>query len=465
MRFPVVILMLLLAFSGPAPAGAEQAASVRDLLSEDRWEEALALAREQADRSDAEASTALGEALFRAGRLVEASDVLSRVVEDHDPPPVRALVQLGMLRLAEGRGREGSDLLNTAMQLAPEDPYVLFRAAGAAGERAEVIQALQRYVDLAGESDPDRVEAARGTIRFLAALGDRETWVRSEWPDEATLPLRAIPGKAGVVRGYTLKAMVGERRKPVRILLDTGSPGFYLDEKIARKHGMDVMAEATVFGGGGSGRHRSKRGLMSRLDFGAVGFRDVLASTSGVRLDPAASFQGLVGIDPFAGYIVTLDLARGTIRLETPPSTGDPWPGEGWSPGARYWTVSGQFLVEAGDAGGAAGLFILDTGATHSLVSENFVQQVDGAVVRGEGAVRAFGGVRPDSARVRGVDLRFQGMDGSAPILGVDDLSLRSRLSGVEICGFLGLDILAGKVIRIDTLARKVFVREQGRKP
>ncbi len=431
----------------------------------DRWKEALALAREQFDPGDAGSASDLGETLFRAGELVEASAVLSRIAEGNDPPPLRALVQLGLLRLAEGRGREGAELLQSALLQAPDDPYVLFRAAGAAGSRAEVILRLKRYVELMGESDPDRVEGARGTIRFLTALGDRETWVPSARPDDAALPLRKIPGRTGEVRGYTLKAVLGERKKPVRILLDTGSPGFYLDDRIARKHGMEVVAEATVFGGGGSGRHKSKRGVLSRLDVGAVGFRDVLASTSGTRLDPAASFQGLIGLDPFVGYILTLDLARGTLQLEAPPSSGDPWPGEGWSRGARYWTISGQFLVEAGDAGGAKGLFILDTGATRSLVSKNFVEQVDDAVVRGEGMVRAFGGVRPDSARVRGVDLQFQGLAGNARELGVDDLSLRSRLSGVEICGFLGLDILAGNVIRIDTLARKVFVKEQEPKP
>lgn len=465
MRYPILFLMLFLLAPVPAAADPGPAGAVRDLLVEDRWKEALELARESVDPGDPESSTALGEALFRAGELVEASAVLSGIVERNESPPLRALVQLGILRLAEGNGREGTVLLKTALELAPDDPYVLFRAAGAAGGRPEVIQALKRYIELVGDSDPDRVEGARGTIRFLAELGDRDTWVRSAWPDDAALPLRAIPGKAGEVRGYTLKAIVGERKKPVRILLDTGSPGFFVDERIARKHGMEVLAESTVFGGGGSKRHLSRRGVLSRLNVGEIGFLDVLASTSGVRLDPAASFQGLIGLDPFAGYIVTLDLARGTFRLETPPSSGDPWPGEGWSTGARYWTVSGQFLVEAGDAGGAAGLFILDTGATRSLVSKNFVELVDGAVVRGEGVIRAFGGVRPDSARVRGVNLQFQGLAGKARELGVDDLSLRSRLSGVEICGFLGLDILAGRVIRIDTLARKVFVQEQRPKP
>lgn len=459
----VLLLVLVMVLGAPGAVASPQ--EVRDLLAEDRWEEALALAREEFASEDGESGAVLGEALFRSGELVEAAAVLAAVLDRHDPPPLRALVQLGLLRVAEGRGREGTELLARALKAAPDDPYVLFRAAGAAGSRQAVVEALKRYIELAGDSDSDRVEGARGTIRFLTALGDRETWVQTERPDTAGLPLRKVPGRAGVVRGYTLKATVGERKKPLRVLLDTGSPGFYLDHRIARKHGMKVLAEATVFGGGGSGRHKSARGILSRFQAGDIGFGDVLASTSGTRLDPAASFQGLIGLDPFNGYIVTLDLARGTLHLAKPPPSGDPWPGPGWSRGVRYWTVSGQFLVEAGDAGGARGLFVLDTGATRSLVSENFVERVEGAVVQGEGMVHGFGGVRPGSARVRGLDLRFQGLTGDDGDLGVDDLSLRSRLSGVEISGFIGLDILAGEVIRIDTLARQVFVKERGQKP
>lgn len=457
----IAIVLLSLAPFGPVQAGTEGPAAIRDLLAEDRWQEALALAREQADLEEGEAGTVLGEALFRAGELVEAATVLSSVVERYDPPPVRALVRLGLLRLSEGRDQQGIQLLQQALEIGPDDPYVLFWAAGAAGSRERVIETLNRYIDLVGESEPDRVEGARGTIRLLTGLGDRETWIPDSRPAGATLALRKVPGRAGSIRGYTLKATVGERRKPVRILLDTGSPGFYLDDPVARKHGMEAIAEETVFGGGGSGRHRSERGILSRLETGAIVYLDVLAFTSGTRLDPAASFRGLIGLDPFQGYIITLDLAKGQMLLSSPPPSGDLWPGEGWSTGARYWTVSGQMLVEAGDAGGANGLFILDTGAGRSLVSENFVERVDGAEVRGEGVVRGFGGVREGSRLVEGVDLRFQGLVGNARNLAVDDLKLRSRLSGVEICGFIGLEMLAGQVIRIDTLARRVYVKEQ----
>ncbi len=461
----IAILLLVLAAGGPAFAEDGQESAVRSLLEADRWKEALALAREQDDLDDAESGTALGEALFRAGELLEANTVLSGIVERHDPPPVRAMVQLGLLRLAEGDAGTGTELLRSALELSPDDPYVLFRAAGAAGGADRVMDALNRYIELAGDSDPDRVEAARGTIRFLKEIGDRETWIQSARPDNATLALRKVPGRGGEVRGFILKAVLGERKKPVRILLDTGSPGLFLDDRIARKHGMEPVSEETVFGGGGAGRHLSSLGILSRLEAGAVGFRDVLATTSAARLDPAASFQGLIGLDPFVGYIVTLDLARGALHLESPPAAGNLWSGEGWSQGARYWTISGQFLVEARDAAGAGGLFILDTGAARSLVSENFVAKVGGEVLRGEGLVRGFGGLRPESALVRGVDLRFQSLVGNFRELVMADLSLRSRLSGVEISGFIGLDILAGQVIRIDTLTRQVFVKDRGRQP
>jgi hypothetical protein len=39
------------------------------------------------------------------------------------------------------------------------------------------------------------------------------------------------------------------------------------------------------------------------------------------------------------------------------------------------------------------------------------------------------------------------------------DLSTRSSLGGVELCGFVGLDLLSGKRIVIDTAHRRINVR------
>jgi hypothetical protein len=59
---------------------------------------------------------------------------------------------------------------------------------------------------------------------------------------------------------------------------------------------------------------------------------------------------------------------------------------------------------------------------------------------------------------VGGVELTFQQLTtGRGPLRAVD-LSLRSRLSGVEVSGYLGLDLLEGARIVVDTGAHRVEV-------
>ena len=49
--------------------------------------------------------------------------------------------------------------------------------------------------------------------------------------------------------------------------------------------------------------------------------------------------------------------------------------------------------------------------------------------------------------------LRYQGRQNAEPVLNAGDLDQRSRLGGVEVSGFLGLDILDRTRIVIDTVS------------
>src|SRR5207249_653620 len=106
---------------------------VRALIAAGSWRSALEEARGFASARPADFSlqAALGEALYRAGRLDEARSVLEPVAAADSPAP-RALLALGLVREAEGREEEGNRLLERAVSLVPEDREILFWSAGAA---------------------------------------------------------------------------------------------------------------------------------------------------------------------------------------------------------------------------------------------------------------------------------------------------------------------------------------------
>ncbi len=379
---------------------------------------------------------------------------------DEEEAPARGILTLGLLRLAEGNSDAAASLLERATRLAPEDRWVLYWAADGVPSRARSVELLEGYLARSQGDDPDRIESARSALVFQRALGDRKVWVPVERP--ARLELRLMPyGTGGVVRGRVIQADLGGR-KPIRFLLDTGSTGVFLVERIARKLGFAPLATETRFGGGGDERHRTRRGILPSFGIGGLRYGNALVTVSADEVEPTGQYQGILGIQVFDGYRITIDPAQGRLVLDGP--VGD-------RAGEPYWTVAGQLLVEASAVGAPNGLFLFDTGAARSLVSSGYVTAIPGAALGRAAEIRGYGGAVRGAREARGVRVEFQSLrTPDAPIPAVD-LSLRSRMGGVEVAGYLGLDLLSEARITIDTRARRVVVdgptagRDGGRNP
>ncbi len=430
---------LVLAEAPPGPP------KVRELIAADRVDSALELARSlAAEADDADTITALGEALYRAGSIDEAGASLAPLAAKDDAP-ARALAELGLVRAAQGKDDEARALMERAVAAAPADPWVAFRAAGTAASRAKAIERLEAYLSGSPDDDRDRIEGAKGTIRLYRALGERKVWVPVRRPDRLDLPLKPLPGTGG---GYVVEASIANGKK-LRLLLDTGSSGLFVVLRAVKKGGLSPLSEETVFAGGDAGRTVSSRGLLSRFALGDLEFSDALATTTKDEFDPQGRIHGVLGLSVFSGYRVTIDLAHGRLSLSR---------GGGELDGAPYWSVEGQMLVRASVAPGRDGLFLFDTGAVRSMLSRSIVATLPGAKTDRPASVRTYGGNVADASSVRGVKLRYQQAESGGDPVHASDLTQRSRLSGVEVAGFLGMDVLDRTTIVVDTDAQRVSV-------
>lgn len=442
--------------AGPAPPDgpADAAATIRERLERDAWDDALGLARESARRwpDDADVGAAFGEALWRAGEIEAAEARLAALCADRDPP-ARAMVVLGLIRSAQARHDEAAEWMDRALARAPDDRYVRYWTAGAQPSRADAMRAIERYLEIAGDDDPDRIEGAHGTLRLYRALGDREVWKATSRPERVEVELDRLRGLDLRTVGWSVDVVLGTRDRPVRLLLDTGSPGLFLDRRSVRKRGLEPISEETTFGGGGSGRHPSSRGILPRFRLGSLEFSNALVTTSDDAIDDLGRYAGLLGTNALEGYRIVVDLRRGRLTLEAPPERPEPG-------GAPYWTVGGQLLVRARAQDGPEGLFLLDTGATRTLLDLDFAARIERADVGGRARVRSYGGLRDDARTVEGVVLEFQGFATDGGRVNAVDLTRRSRLGGVQISGFLGLDLLDGKELVLDTVHRRVWLRD-----
>jgi hypothetical protein len=434
---------------------------VHRLLAADQWRGALELAESarRADPDDPRTAALLGPALFRAGRFDELDALLTPLVgaigsdeagaDDAAPDaPPWALLTLARLRNAQGRWSESAELVRRAVKAAPGDRLLIYRAADVAPSRALTVAWLERYLELSEGDDPDRIEDAEGTLRVLRELGDRKVWIAVERPAKVELPLRHVWDEGGATVGYVLTAAVGRKGKPARLLFDTGNHGLYLIYRVAKKRDFSGLGEATTYGGSGSGRHTVLRGLFPVFDVGGLRYKDALVTSTREEVDPTGRFQGLIGLSAFAGYRITVDFKRKrlTLELADEPLDGEP-----------YWTVSGQVLVRAGADGGGPGLFLLDTGAMRSLVSLDYASAVEGATLRESAELRGLGGAYEGARSVDGMRLAFQELEGEGSLTAVDT-STRSRMTGVEISGYLGLEVLRRGRLVIDTRHQRIRV-------
>jgi len=422
---------------------------IRALLAEDRWLEALNEARDHTARlpDEPRLRSVLAEALYRAGLFEELEAVVAPLVETSGAA-ARSLMTLGRLRLAEGRESEAVELLSAALAAAPDDRDVCYWASGATANRAVAVERLERYLELSEGDHPDRIESARSSIRVYRALGERSVWLPVDRPERIELPLvRLWDASTGRVTGFVVKARLGKKGKPVPLLLDSGSPGFFIIRRVARKRGFVPLAEATAFGGGGDQRHETSHGTFQSFDLGGLRFEDALASSSRLELDPTGRYHGILGLSLFRGYRITLDLRNDLLILEPPGEAPE---------GQPYWSVGGQLLVRADVEAPDAAPFLLDTGATSTIVDLSLANRIEGAEIGVASRVVGFGGAIQGARVVRGVEVALQGVRSGSAGLAAADFALRSRLGGVEIGGFIGLDVLEGSRIVIDTSGRRI---------
>jgi len=106
-------------------------------------------------------------------------------------------------------------------------------------------------------------------------------------------------------------------------------------------------------------------------------------------------------------------------------------------------------------------LLLFDSGATHSAVDRSTAERLPGARLGGAVGVQGFGGRIEGARHVQGIEVVFQELRTGTGPLNALDLSTRSRLGGVELSGFVGLDLLSGRRIVIDTVTRRIAVQPQ----
>jgi len=415
-------------------------------------EQALAKAPQSAG-----AETAAGLGLYRKGDLTKA-EAHFRAALAINPNYPGALRGLASLYSAVSRPKTARDFRLLAYRQSPDDPELMVAYANTlrGPEHIAALEAALLRID-------PTTEQARNLKVHIAndrAVGDRKLR-RLVSPYQSTrIKLFQLLSGPQRLRGVAVKVILNQTES-VKLMLDTGASGISVSPKFAEKAGLQVISGETSEAKGIGDRKPTAAVsyLASQLQIGDVIFADYPVSV--FRNAQSSNFDGLIGADVFARFLVKLDFPRFEISLEpravNAEADNETGPVDAGSPAPGFFRVYrfGDHLgipttIEGGRRGGHSALFLLDSGGSSNLIDTETARESTSVSEDSRITVTGIQGRVEKVSRAAQVTLIFAGFRQENPDLTSISLEKLGDSMGVGFGGILGMPVLSRLAVTID---------------
>lgn len=253
--------------------------------------------------TSARAHSLLGSALLASGDFklsVEEFRTALAFKEDE----ALAIAGLSMINLYENRTNLALTGLRRAVYLDPEEPDFVFSYAQAAARAERYREAADAYEDflrIAPRTDADRRARIRGLISFLRYLGAQRQLYITNGAAHATIPFELTNSRP------VINVHINGVKKPLRFVVDTGSGMCVLSTGTAEALNIKPIAQgglARAIGGGG--RFDIVYGFLNSLQMGEVRIENVPVYIRHFH-NQQESVDGYIGLSILAKYVTTVD--------------------------------------------------------------------------------------------------------------------------------------------------------------
>jgi predicted aspartyl protease len=467
------------ALAADAASGEAMAGLVRTTLAEDKLPEALALAMKfnAAHPNDAQVLNALGEVRFRRGEVNEAAAAFNRSTQLN---PCNGVTHYDAYRFFELSGMYASAQrrLEIAHTLSPDNKEIerRWRASHALPMTPE-----QQLAYLKERLDkPELTQEQKDGIQ--AAIQGIETREKGSCALVSPVAATKVP-IVSIADGpiSTPQEMYGAglevefNGKKRRLEIDTGASGILLSRSVAKSAGLVPELEVKTGGIGDQGPANSFVTHVDDIKIGNMEFRNCMVQV--LEQGRVLSVDGLIGTDVFRDYVVTLDIPGREMRIgplpkrpdeagekptslntsdadETPVSVADSAKDRYIAPEMKDWTPvfrSGHYLIFPTVIGNAPlKLFIMDTGASHGMISPEAAREVTHVSGGTDERVKGISGEVNKVLIADRVSITFAGVRQITEGMTSYDSALLARSAGVEISGLIGFPMLRELVLSID---------------
>jgi predicted aspartyl protease/Flp pilus assembly protein TadD len=403
-----ICLTLTVSFFSPvALAGDKTRSRAERALREGEYQLAEKLFREvlARDARDNVARLGLSYTLLKQRRLQDAYDQAARVIT-LDPLSARAHALLGASILATGDFRMSVEEFRTALSLKDDEPlavaglamvdfyenrlsasmaglrravflnsnepdfiFSLAQAAARSERYREAADAYERFLLIAPRTDEDRRARIRGLIDFLRYLGNQSSLYDLAGASQTTVRFD-LPNNRPI-----LNVRINGRKEPLRFVLDTGSGISVISDETAKQLGIKAVARGGMARAVG-GKFEIVYGFLQSMEIGEARIENVPVYIRRFYNDEIP-VDGYIGLAVVAKYVTTVDYGTRTFTLNRQRANND-----ALSPISKAsieipirTTTSGFLSGEVQVEGvGKPFNFIIDTGASISVVSEKMME-------------------------------------------------------------------------------------------
>src|SRR6478672_9081966 len=279
-----------------------------------------------------------GDVYYRRALIPQAEDEY-RAALKLDDKCARAWLGQGKVDAVYTRQSKAKAAIAKAHELDPQDSDAFYEWAIRLAY-PENVAALERHL-AEFHNDPEAEWHEREYKDFVKALAGRKTWIPARGVERTEIKMEPLTvGAHFVLRGYGLRVRLNDRAT-VTLLVDTGSSGITITRKLAEKIGASKLTEQAIEGVGKSGAAVGYKAWVDKVVIGDLEFHDCFVQATPREI---AEVDGIIGMDVFSKFLITLDIPAQKLRLEPLPARA----GDGTPAQAEAFTQTfsfGHFLL------------------------------------------------------------------------------------------------------------------------
>ena len=261
--------------------------------------------------TSARAYALLGSTLLASGDFKNSIEQFRNALTLKDDEAL-AIAGLSMINFYENRASVALAGLRRAVYLDPREPDFIFsfaQAAARAERYREAADAYEVFLRIAPRTDADRRARIRGLIGFLRYLGAQRHLYLTAGASRATFPFDLSNSRPIV------NVRLNGAKTPLRFVVDTGSGMCVLSTAAAQRLGIKPIAEGGMARAvGGGGRFAIVYGFLTSLQMGDVRVENVPVYIRDFHTEQEP-VDGYIGLSVLAKYVASVDYGTRHMTL------------------------------------------------------------------------------------------------------------------------------------------------------